>query len=231
MTSERIGNTVFLQPHTLGFVTLVDSMGDDLRVVNSARVSHGASDAGERTDADNKRLIRYLLKNRHTSPLEHVQFTFMVECPIFVARQWMRHRTWSFNEVSARYAEVDSDYYAPDVWRSQSDSNKQASGAPLPQDIQDMAMDVYDAAAETAFGAYQMMIEAGVAREQARMVLPVSTLTRFYASVDLHNLLHFISLRDHPHAQIEIRVFAQAMKDLARDVVPWTIGIWEDLNG
>ena len=216
---------------TLGSIRLLDSMGDDFRVLDAARVSHGNSDSAERTYAGNLRLLKYLLKNHHTSPFEHVQFNFLVECPIFIARQWMRHRTWSFNEVSARYTEVDERYYSPTAFRSQAEKNKQASGANLDDAEEAIAQGVYVDAMDTAFIYYKTLLDQGVAREMARMVLPVATITSFYASVDLHNLLKFIELRDHEHAQEEIRVYAQAIRNLIHHVVPWTMSAWEEVRG
>lgn len=211
------------------FVELITHMGDDMSIINSARVSYDGDHAERLPDKD-KKLIRYLLKNHHTSPFEHVQFTFHVKAPLFVARQWMRHRTWSYNEISARYAKVEEGYYFPSKWRGQSTDNKQMSSGELPDDLQVGLDSEYYQACETAFSTYNALIAAGVSRELARMVLPTSSFTRFYASVNLHNLLHFLSLRDHPHAQHEIRVYAEAMKDIIQKYVPWTIASWEELR-
>lgn len=212
-----------------GFVELIDSIGDDKSIVNAARVSY-SGDNEERPEARDRKLIRYLLKNHHTSPFEHVMFTFHVKAPIFVARQWMRHRTWSYNEISARYTELSDGYYQPSGWRGQSSDNKQMSDGMVPLWAQANANHKYFEAMMACQLAYEQMVEDGVSREMARMVLPVSTFTRFYATVDLHNLLHFIRLRDHEHAQEEIRVYAEAMSSLVSPYVPWTMNAWGGLN-
>lgn len=208
-----------------GFVELVDSMGNDLSIVRAARVSFGG-DERDRTDEQERKLLRYLIRNRHTSPLEQVQFTFHVKAPIFVARQWMRHRTWSYNEISARYTELENEFYFPDPYRSQSKINKQASGLPL--ENQTSPWLAYGNAIEQATKSYEELLALGVSREQARAVLPVAIYTRFYATVDLHNLLHFISLRDDWHAQPEIQEYARALKDLAWTITPWAIEIYDE---
>lgn len=209
-----------------GFIELVDSMGSDASIVKAARVSYDG-DERERTEQQDAKLLRYLLKNKHTSPFEHVTLTFHVKAPIFVVRQWMRHRTWSFNEISARYTEVDQDYYVPDYWREQSSSNKQMSeGSFANAELSEGYMN----ALNRCWDVYHSLIDAGVAREMARMILPVSSFTRFYATVDLHNLLHFITLRKHEHSQNEIQEYARAMLDYAIQVAPITVGIWQELN-
>lgn len=213
-----------------GYARLVDYMGDDLAIVRSARVSFDAEwRTGEEAGKDEK-LIGYLYRNRHTSPFEAVHFTFEIKCPIFIARQWMRHRTWSYNEVSARYAELPDEFYvpAPGVIGAQSNDNKQARKL--------VGLDVLRAEkvrnsmqnnGQAAFEVYRTLIADGVPRELARSVLPVSTYTRFFASVDLHNLFHFLRLRLHEHAQYEIRVYADAMLELIRPIVPIAVAEFE----
>lgn len=214
-----------------GLVQLIDSAGNDARIVQAARVSFG-HDVMTTDPEKDKKLIRYLVKNDHTSPLEHVTFTFHVICPMFVARQWMRHRTWSYNEISARYTEVAMDFYFPDEWREQSTSNKQASAGPIPSPfIQDSLKVSYSEFLHRAEVMYNELLDAGVSREMARMVIPQAVMTRFYATVDLHNLLRFIQLRDHPHAQSEIREYAVAMKEMARTVAPVAVDAWDDFKG
>lgn len=210
-----------------GFVELIDSMGSDQRVVQAARVSFNG-DEEVRPPEDDQKLIKYLLKNHHTSPFEHVVFTFHAKVPIFVARQWMRHRTWAYNEISARYTEVESDYYFPDEWRAQSSSNRQASDGLI--DEQEICNDRYADTVTEALSAYDRLMEYGVSREMARMVLPQSMFTRFYGTVNLHNLLHFIRLRDHAHAQAEIVEYARAMRELIKPFVPWTIQALEEIE-
>lgn len=214
-----------------GFVRLIDSMGSDLSVVRAARVSYNAEwrigqDAGSDT-----RLINYLWKNKHTSPFEAVQFTFEIQAPIFVLRQWHRHRTWSFNEVSARYTELPEVYYVPkpEEIGEQSKSSKQARV--LTQEPVDMLIpSMMDHAMAAAFEAYRLLLKRGVPRELARSVLPLATYSRMFATVDLHNLLRFLTLRTHPHAQLEIRVYAEAMRELARTIVPTCITVLDQTN-
>lgn len=214
-----------------GFVRLVDSMGSDLSIVRAARVSYDSEwRAGEDQGSDT-RLINYLWKNKHTTPFEAVEFQFEVYAPIFVFRQWHRHRTWSFNELSARYRELPAVFYTPkaDAIGVQSASSKQAreisgneTGVAHAGEIER-----YDASCEDAFETYRMLLDAGWPRELARAVLPVSTYSHMFAKVDLHNLLSFLSLRCHAHAQHEIRVYAVAMRELIRPIVPAALAAWE----
>jgi len=209
-----------------GYVRLVEHMGSDLSIVRSARVSY---DADWRDDMrGDAKLIDYLVKNRHTSPLESVVFTFEVKAPIFVFRQWHRHRTWSFNEVSARYSELPQEFYIPEVSQitTQSKSNKQMRTGDIHPDA-DEIQDTISHTCMLAFEAYRKMIKLGAPRELARGVLPVNTYSRMFATVDLHNLLHFLKLRLHEHAQYEIRVFAQAMLELVEPIVPVAVAAWK----
>lgn len=208
-----------------GSVRLVESMGSDLAICKSARVSYNAD---WREGGDDAKLINYLVHNKHTSPLESVVFTFEVKCPIFVARQWMRHRTWSFNEISARYSELPQEFYIPEVSQitTQSKSNKQMRTDEI-HPAADEIQDTISHTCMTAFEAYRKMLKAGAPRELARGVLPVNTYTRFFCTVDLHNLAHFLRLRLHPHAQFEIRVYAQAMLDLIEPVVPVAVAAFK----
>lgn len=204
-----------------GLVRLVDHMGSDLSVVRSARVSYDAEwRSGDDAGKDAK-LINYLIKNHHTSPLESVTFTFEVKAPIFVLRQWMRHRTWSFNEISARYAVLPEELYVPELSQitTQSDSNKQMRTDlqhPFAQKIQDKLSEQN----YKSFEMYKELIDEGCPRELARTVLPVGVYSHMFASVDLHNLTHFIKLRSHNHSQYEIRVYADAMLKLIEPIVP-----------
>ena len=212
-----------------GFVELIDVMGDDYSVINAARVSYDG-DQSERPPEKDYKLLKYLLKNNHTSPFEHVSMTFHVKAPIFVARQWMRHRTWSYNEISARYTKLEDGWYEPKFWRGQASHNKQMSDGLA--DNQPHLREVYKWTMDAANHAYEELINNGASREQARMILPVSMFTRYYATTNLHNFLRFVHLRDHEHAQPEIREYASAMLELARDyVAPWSISIWEELHG
>src|SRR5262249_46140924 len=211
-----------------GFVRLVDSMGSDLSVARAARVSYDAAwRAGEDAGSD-RRLIDYLWKHAHTSPFEAVTLTFEVKAPIFVFRQWHRHRTWSYNELSARYKELPEEYYvpAPDKIGVQSTDNKQMR-VMTPSEGDMLIPSMIDHACSASFAAYRSLLEKGVPREIARSVLPLATYSHMFASVNLLNLFRFLSLRDHEHAQFETQVYAQAMRELVRPVVPVCVGAWE----
>jgi thymidylate synthase (FAD) len=204
-------------------------MGNDLSVIRAARVSYDAAwRAGEDQGSD-IRLINYLWKNRHTSPFEAVTFTFEVKAPIFVFRQWHRHRTWAYNELSARYRELPEEFYVPkpiDIG-IQSKDNKQSRIEGGDPEMQKIAADVIRQANELSFVAYRRLLEAGTPRELARSVLPVATYSHMFATVNLLNLMKFLTLRCHSHAQYEIRVYAEAMRELVRNVVPTCINAWE----
>ena len=193
-------------------------MGSDLSVVRSARVSYNAEPRG---DGGDEKLIRYLWKNRHTSPFESVSFTFEVKAPIFVFRQWHRHRTWKFNEVSARYTELPEEYYIPALEQitTQHTSNKQMRTDEQNEQAEEIRRILGDSC-DAAFADYRNMLELGAPRELARSVLPVGTYSKMFATVDLHNLFHFLTLRLHEHAQYEIRVYAEAMLSLIEPHVP-----------
>jgi thymidylate synthase (FAD) len=218
--------TVHVLDH--GYVRLINYMGSDLDVVRAARVSHDADwRVGEDTGSD-ARLINYLWKNRHTSPFESVTLTFEVKAPIFVFRQWHRHRTWSYNEVSARYTELPDEYYVPAASNvgTQSTANKQGREKEYRPNIAD-ELQRYRAACEISHQHYKILMEAGWPRELARGVLPVATYSRMFATVNLLNLFRFLDLRADAHAQYEIREYAQAMIDLVRPVVPVCMGAWQ----
>lgn len=209
-----------------GYVRLVDRMGDDMAIVRSARVSY---DAEPRGDDKDRKLIRYLWRNAHTSPFEAVSFTFEVQAPIFVLRQWHRHRTWKYNEVSARYTELPELYYSPSIGQitTQSKSNKQMRTEEIHPEAKDIRIWI-DACNEAAFVGYRGLLEKGCPRELARSVLPLGTYSRMIAKVDLHNLLRFIRLRSHEHAQYEIRVYSDAMLALIEPHVPWAVEAFRD---
>lgn len=200
-----------------GWVGLLDSMGSEVTIVNAARVSFGK--LREVMDEKDEKLLRYLLEHRHTSPFEHVVFTFSVHCPLFVRSQWQRHRTWSYNEISRRYTEVDIELYVPPVVREQAESNRQASVEPVRVD-QVTARQLIVAQNRAALEAYNHLLDLGVCREQARGVLPQNLMTTFWATVDLHNLISFLDLRDSESAQWEIRQYAVAIKDLVGPQLP-----------
>lgn len=209
-----------------GFVRLVDSMGDDAAIVQAARVSYGA---GTKTRNDDNGLIRYLMRNRHTTPFEMVEFKFHMRMPIFVARQWIRHRTASVNEYSGRYSEMPALFYVPEADRitKQSTVNKQGSDDEIIENAADVAAALGSEQAGD-YENYQANLRTGMSRELARINLPLSTYTEWYWKIDLHNLLHFLKLRLDSHAQYEIRVFAQAMADLIKPIVPMAWDAFED---
>jgi thymidylate synthase (FAD) len=213
-----------------GFVELVDFMGDDYRILQSARVSTGG--VAQKGDKEDRGLIRYLYLNKHLSPFEQVVFTFHVKMPILVARQWMRHRTFSYNEYSLRYSEAIKDYYIPADFRIQGVKNHQGSGDVFDEDNNLMFKDIYEETIEQCESAYDGFIEEEVAREIARGVLPVAQYTEMYMTVNLRNLLHFLNLRLHEHAQYEIRVYAEAILQMLKSIeqLKWTIEIFEEMN-
>lgn len=210
-----------------GFVRLVDVMGDDRRIVQAARVSYGE---GTRTVREDAALIDYLMRHRHTSPFEMVEFTFHVKAPIFVTRQWFRHRTASVNEISARYSVLKDEFYepSPEDLRSQSELNKQVGEGELPAGEATRAAAILAEGEREAYARYQELLKLGVAREQARSVLPVGIYTEFYWKQDLHNLLHFLKLRLDYHAQAEIRAYARAVAEFVRTRVPQVWASFEE---
>jgi thymidylate synthase (FAD) len=201
-----------------GWIGLVDHMGTETTIVNAARVSFGKM--REEMDDRDIRLLQYLIENRHTSPLEHLTFTFLVHCPLFVRSQWHRHRTWSYNEISRRYTEEDLRFYVPPEIHAQAVSDRQASTAAPEAMDQEALKDSINKANLAALDLYNQLLEAGVCREQARGVLPQNLMTTFWATVDLGNLLKFIDLRSSEHAQWEIRQYSDAIKTLLRPALP-----------
>ncbi|MEA2552037.1 MAG: thymidylate synthase [Fimbriimonadaceae bacterium] len=211
-----------------GFVRLVDYMGGDERIVQAARVSYGAGTKSYRQD---RGLIHYLIRNWHTSPFEQVQLTFHTKMPIFVARQWVRHRTARLNEISGRYSVMKDEFYVPeaDQVRYQSESNKQArSEECLPIEQAMEIIRLMEDEQKAVYANYQTMLEKGVARELARSNLPLSLYTEWYWQIDLHNLFHFLALRGDAHAQYEIRVYADAMAKCAKAVAPLAYEAFEE---
>lgn len=218
-----------------GFVRLVDHMGDDLSIARAARVSYDAAWRAGEDEGSDHRLINYLWKHAHTSPFEAVSLTFEVKAPIFVFRQWHRHRTWSYNELSARYRELPEEFYIPDpkVIGVQSKENKQARVIGTDNTVMGLeALRKIQAGlvrehCESAFDLYRMLLDGEWPRELARSVLPVNTYSHMFASVNLLNLFRFLTLRDDVHAQYEIQVYARAMRDLAKLVAPVAVAAWE----
>jgi thymidylate synthase (FAD) len=218
-----------------GFVRYIDHMGDDKRILEAARISYKSPSKGD--DAD-KKLLAYLWKNKHTSPFEMVKLTLNIKMPIFIMRQYVRHRMQNLNELSARYTELPNEFYVPRVWRKQDTKNKQGSvvsdddtnpfmycnggnGDPV------HATDAVASHCNASYDLYQKLIEKGIAREMARMVLPINIYTEIYACWDLKNLLHFITLREDEHAQAEIRHYGTAIKSICKEFFPWTIEAYE----
>lgn len=201
-----------------GFVRLVDYLGGDQRIVQAARVSYGS---GTKSFREDRGLIHYLLRNDHTSPFEQVVLTFHAKMPVFVARQWVRHRTARLNEVSGRYSVMKDEFYVPEPGqiRGQSSDNKQARSETVIEGAEEI-VERMRAEQATAYAEYEALLERGVAREIARANLPLSLYTEWYWQCDLHNLLHFLRLRLDPHAQYEIRVFAEAMARCVEAVAP-----------
>jgi thymidylate synthase (FAD) len=220
--------------HEHGFVALVDTMPRlvpqgqtaDSAIVQAARVSYGE---GTKKIHEDRGLLRYLLRHRHTTPFEMVEFKFHVAMPMFVARQWIRHRTASVNEYSARYSIVPDRFWRPSVEsvRKQSRTNRQGGDEPIDAATAERFLDLLDRA-ESNYRDYLALTEQGVARELARAALPVSVYTEWYWKCDLHNLLHFLALRLDPHAQQEIRDYAEAMYALIKPIVPATCEAFED---
>ena len=211
-----------------GFVRLVDYMGGDQRIVQAARVSYGA---GTKTYRQDRGLIHYLIRNWHTSPFEQVQLTFHTKMPIFVARQWVRHRTARLNEISGRYSVMKDEFYVPDPGqiRYQSQDNKQGrSEECLPEAEASEIIKLMADEQKAVYANYQAMLDKGMARELARSNLPLSLYTEWYWQIDLHNLFHFLALRMDPHAQYEIKVYAEAMAKCAQAVAPLAYEAFEE---
>ncbi|NBQ67406.1 MAG: FAD-dependent thymidylate synthase [Nitrosomonadaceae bacterium] len=205
-----------------GYVRYVDHMGSDQRIVEAARISYKSPSKGAEQD---KKLIHYLYKNKHTSPFELVKVVLNIKMPIFVMRQYVRHRMQNLNEVSARYTELPNEFYIPEKWRAQDLKNKQGSVA---AELNHTALTArLKQASDKAYEDYQWMLEQGAAREMARMVLPVNIYTEIYACWDLKNLLHFITLREDAHAQAEIQEYGKAIKTIISEVAPWTMEAYE----
>lgn len=211
-----------------GFVRLVDYMGGDERIVQSARVSYGA---GTKTVRQDRGLIHYLMRNWHTSPFEQVQLTFHTKMPVFVARQWVRHRTARLNEISGRYSVMKDEFYvpAPEHILPQSANNKQGrAGERYDAETEAALVERFRSEQAMAYRSYGEMLDQDVAREIARINLPLSLYTEWYWQIDLHNLFHFLRLRIDPHAQYEIRAYAEAMAKCAQAVAPLAYEAFEE---
>lgn len=211
-----------------GFVELVDCMGSDHRVCNAARVSNDLHGKLYSIDDDQK-LIEFLMREQHTSPFEHVLFTFHIKMPIFIVRQHMRHRTASINEISGRYTEMKEEVFIPKDFHGSPKVRTQGRSDEVHQKSQKFGyklIGLYD----KIFSLYRDMVDAGVAKEEAREHLPLSLYTEFYWTINLHNLFHYLSLRYDPHSQKEIQDYAKAILDLITPVVPMCVEAWKNLK-
>jgi thymidylate synthase (FAD) len=222
-----------------GFIRVVDYMGDDAAIVQAARVSYGK---GTRQASQDEGLIRYLMRHRHTSPFEMCEIKLHVKLPMFIARQWIRHRTANVNEYSARYSILDKEFYVPaaDQLAVQSSINNQGRGEAINRNDAEKILDLMKGDAAQAFSSYEQLINSdadgkpvdaerpALARELARIGLPLSTYTQWYWKTDLHNLFHFMALRADSHAQYEIRVYADVIRDIANRWVPLASKAFED---
>ena len=222
-----------------GFVRVIDYMGDDSSVVQSARVSYGK---GTKKISNDKGLIKYLMRHRHSTPFEMCEIKFHIKLPIFIARQWIRHRTANVNEYSARYSILDKEFYIPSAENlaAQSQINNQGRGDALTDDEASNVIQILKNDAEQTYANYETLLnenssggvldegKSGIARELARMNLTLNTYTQWYWKIDLNNLLHFLALRADDHAQYEIRVYADVMLDIVKKWVPLTYEAFED---
>jgi len=217
-----------------GFVRVIDWMGNDQRICEAARISYRAPSKGDEQDQG---LINYLWRNKHTSPFEMVKITLNIKMPIFVMRQYVRHRMQNLNEVSARYTELPNEFYIPIKWRKQDTKNKQGSVVEKDWDDKSYYCGIHsknqDLSGElenhciASYKIYKKMIDDGVSREMARMVLPINIYTEIYACWDIKNLLHFITLRDEGHAQWEIQEYGKAIKSICKELFPMTMNAYE----
>ena len=232
--------SIFIYDDEIGRVDYVDHMGNDLTIVNSARVSFGVQ--RNELSARDLKLIRYLIKHKHTSTLEHCSITYKFTVPLYIRSQHHRHRTWSYNEISRRYTDKDYQFYTPREFRTQHKSNRQASNAnelinpylwsEPPESIipvlHPRASETYREHCARSLKLFKELVNKGVCREQARGVLPQTTYTEYYGTVNLNNLLKFIGLRIHEGAQWEITHVAKAFLEIARDLYPQTISAYEE---
>lgn len=217
----------YIKIHDHGFVGLVDHMGSDAAIVEAARVSYQTGTKATRTD---RALIRYLMRHKHTSPFEMCEVKLHLRAPIFVLRQLLRHRTASINEESGRYSEVREMFFSPALGdlAPQSLDNKQGREGEFPLHKQKAIRNVIEANNEYSYASYKALLAEDLARELARLTLPLTTYSSLYWKIDLHNLLHFLTLRTDSHAQKEIRDYADAILDIIRPLFPYAVEAWED---
>ena len=224
-----------------GFIEVVDSLGNDLTVVNSARVSFGKRKTV--WNASDRRLVKYLAKHKHYSPFRHLQVQFHIKAPEFVMRQWYKHvvgiettsnsstKDHAWNEISGRYVEVE-DYYIPNVWRKQSEDNKQASEGILSEIENERAIHAYDVALTTTKNMYERLVtHYGIAKEQARIILPLSQYTEVYWTASFQAIMNFIELRNEKTSQVEIQEYAKVMLELMKETFPKITEIWSEAHG
>ncbi|NQY80564.1 MAG: FAD-dependent thymidylate synthase [Candidatus Caenarcaniphilales bacterium] len=211
----------------LGYIELLDTMGDDLSIVNAARVSYNKT--SDEFEARDKKLVKFLAKHKHWTPFEQNSIKFRVKCPIYIARQWMKHRCWVFNEISARYTVFDNTIYTPEAFREQAEKNKQASVEATEELNQAEATKIYENSWKVSLDAYNKLLDLGVCREQARGVLPVGSHTEFITTVNLRNYMHWYNLRAPKDAQWEIQQYAKASIELVKTKFPVAIECFEEL--
>lgn len=202
-------------------VELIDSMGNDGSIVKAARVSTGKDNQEPDEEKDSK-LIKYLLVNKHWSPFECCYVTFHVALPIFVARQWIRHKSWSFSEISRRYTSENIQFYFPSIWQGQDSKNKQSSTTALSKNTCDYASKLLKASVNQAYETYNMLIDRGISREEARLVLPLNLYTRWYATAPLRSVIHWHQLRADSHSQSHIQAYASAISEIMLQLFPIT---------
>ena len=208
-----------------GYIILRDVMGSDADIANSARLSYDGQGASK-----DRQLLRYLLRHKHTSPFEMAELKFEVQAPIFVFRQWIRHRTANVNEMSARYTELPAEMFVPNHISAQSDTNKQGRREDGPLHRSNVLRNDMDRANKDAYLSYQLLLEEGVARETARGVLPLNIYSKMVWKIDLHNLFHFMKLRSDPHAQKEIRVYSEVLEKIVEELFPISYEAWVDYS-
>jgi len=220
-----------------GYIEVVDKLGDDLTPVNAARVSFGGR-SEDFTDKD-KRLSKFLMKHKHFSPFRHQHVMMIIKAPEFVLRQWYKHvvgiettsthstKDHAWNEISGRYVEVE-DFYFPEVWRKQSEDNKQASDGQLEGIDSDVAKNIYEDHMRLTIQHYETLLMKGVAKEQARIILPLSQYTQVWWTASFQSIMNFIELRDEPTSQVEIQEYARALKTIMLDVFPETTQLWSE---
>lgn len=209
------------------FYTEFDRLKIESIIVNAARVSYANHNNTTKTVEDDKKLISYLLKNHHDSPLEFITLKFHIKCPIFIARQWFRHRTFSFNEISGRYVQLKEEFYIPSRMNKQSKLNKQGSSEEEIEDKEQVIMSI-ETMYNNIYKCYKELLNKGLSKELARIILPVGTYTEFYFSSNLRNLLHFLDLRNDNHAQYEIREYAKIIEKILEHLLPITLSAYKN---